>query len=165
MVKSNTPESPLEATAGVAGPRASDAFELLANETRLAILLALWEAYEPFGTGGGLTFSELRDRVGMRDSGQFNYHLGKLEGEFVQSTDGGYKLRPAGEKITRAVIGGLDSKRRSWTEPNSGFAAPDVTPLQKSSIETAASSSSVASVRVISGKPTNYRRGHCTPGV
>jgi hypothetical protein len=106
MADSNSSGSPLEAIAGAAGPGTADAFELLANETRLAILLALWEAYEPFSRSSGLTFSQLRDRVGVRDSGQFNYHLGKLEGAFVESTVDGYKLRPAGEKVTRAVIGG-----------------------------------------------------------
>lgn len=124
MGKTNTPESPLEATAGVAGQRASDAFELLANETRLAILLALWDAYEPFEESSGLTFSELRDRVGMRDSGQFNYHLGKLEGVFVTSTESGYKLRPAGEKLTRAVIGGAGLETPSLEPTELGMPCP-----------------------------------------
>ena len=99
-------DSPLDAIAGAAAPHAAESFELLANDTRLAILLALWDAYEPFSRGGALSFSELRDIVGVRDSGQFNYHLGKLEGRFVESTEDGYRLRPAGEKVTRAVIGG-----------------------------------------------------------
>ena len=108
MADTDSPDSPLEAIAGAAGPSAAEAFELLANETRLAILLALWEAYEPFTPGAGLTFSELRERVGVRDSGQFNYHLGKLEGHFVDATEDGYKLQPAGEKVTRAVIGSAE---------------------------------------------------------
>lgn len=108
MADSDASDSPLDAIAGAAGPSAAEAFELLANETRLAILLVLWEAYKPFTPSGGLTFSELRDRVGVRDSGQFNYHLGKLEGHFVDSTDEGYQLRPAGEKVTRAVIGSAE---------------------------------------------------------
>lgn len=106
MDNSNTVDSPLKAAAGAAGPHAVDSFELLANETRLAILLALWEAYEPFAGGSSIPFSELYNRVGMSDSGNFNYHLGKLEGQFVRSTDEGYKLRPQGDKITRAVIAG-----------------------------------------------------------
>lgn len=106
MDDADSTESPLEAAAGAAGPHAEEAFELLANETRLAILLALWDAHQPLGRGSGVPFSELRERVGALDSGQFNYHLGKLEGHFVKSTDEGYKLRPAGDKITRAVIAG-----------------------------------------------------------
>lgn len=99
-------DSPLAAAAGAAGPHAVDAFELLANETRLAILLALWEATEPFGDSG-VPFSDLYDRVGYDDTGNFNYHLGKLEGQFVRSTDEGYKLRTQGDKITRAIIAGV----------------------------------------------------------
>jgi len=47
MANSNPTESPLEAAADFTGSHAVDAFKLLGNETRLAILLALWEAYDP----------------------------------------------------------------------------------------------------------------------
>lgn len=111
MADANSSESPLEAAADIAGARATEAFSLLGNETRLAILLALWEAFDPFaeGTwdpteGNTVTFSDLRERVGLRDSGQFNYHLGKLEGQFVEQTPNGYRLLPAGTKIVQAVI-------------------------------------------------------------
>ncbi|PSP31418.1 hypothetical protein BRC64_10080 [Halobacteriales archaeon QH_10_67_22] len=97
--------SPLEVAAGAADPKTLETFELLADETRLAILLALWDEYEPFVRNSGVPFSELRERVGNPDSGKFNYHLGKLTGEVVRATDDGYKLRPGGEKIVRAVIG------------------------------------------------------------
>ncbi len=106
MTDPNSSGELLEAITGADGPYASDAFDLLANETRLAILLALWDAYEPVSRSNGLTFSELRERVGSPDSGQFNYHLDKLVGQFVESTDDGYKLRPAGEKVIRAIISG-----------------------------------------------------------
>jgi len=83
----------------------AEAFSVVASETRLAILEALWEADErPVG------FSELRREVGMRDSAQFNYHLGKLRDHFVVKVDGedddGYDLRHAGKKVVRAVIAG-----------------------------------------------------------
>lgn len=118
MADETPADSPLEAAAGVAGPRAVEAFSILGSETRLSILLALWDALEPFSKGGDLSFSELRERVGMTDSGQFNYHLKKLEGDFIKSTDEGYKLRPAGEKVVRVVIGG------------SGLEPPDLEPTQ-----------------------------------
>lgn len=124
MGKRDTAESPLEAIAGVAGREAAEAFELLANDTRLAILLALWDAYEPFEGGSGLTFSELRDRVGMRDSGQFNYHLGKLEGRFVKSSDEGYHLRLEGFKITRAIIAGIAVQGRTLEPTELGIPCP-----------------------------------------
>lgn len=56
-----------------------DAFQLLANETRIEILLALWT--RPTWEA---TFTELKNAVGMRDSGQFQYHLNKLAGTFIQ---------------------------------------------------------------------------------
>ncbi|NIQ59492.1 MAG: helix-turn-helix transcriptional regulator, partial [Gemmatimonadetes bacterium] len=101
--------SPLEAAAGAAGPETTKAFELLTDETRLAILLALWESHDPLGDEG-VSFSELKEQVGIRDSGQFNYHLGKLKGQFVEERDGGYTLGPVGNKIVRAIIGGVGLK-------------------------------------------------------
>lgn len=99
-------QSPFEAGAGGASHHATEAFELLGNETRLAILLALWEAYVPHAEGNGVPFSDLRDRVGIRDSGQFNYHLGKLEGRFIEKTDNGYELRRSGRKLVQSIISG-----------------------------------------------------------
>ncbi|MCU4719550.1 winged helix-turn-helix domain-containing protein [Halapricum hydrolyticum] len=81
-------------------PDVEDAFSLLADETRLSILRELYARDEP------LTFSELRERVGMRDSGQFNYHLGKLKGQFVEQTDGGYELTMSGFRVLGAVFAG-----------------------------------------------------------
>lgn len=106
MVDANATDSPLEAAAGTAGPHATDAFELLSDETRLAILLALWEAYEPGLTENPVSFSDLYDRVGLGDSGNFTYHLDRLTGHFVAETDEGYTLRDTGLTIVRAVIAG-----------------------------------------------------------
>ncbi|MFB6301174.1 MAG: ArsR/SmtB family transcription factor [Halobacteriales archaeon] len=83
---------------GVLAP--DDAFSALGNETRMEILQALGEAGEP------LTFSELRERVGMRDSGQFNYHLDQVRGHFVRSTEEGYDLQQAGRRVIEAVLSG-----------------------------------------------------------
>lgn len=86
--------------------RVSTAFKDLANETRLTILLALWEAYEPLADDNALPFSTLREHVGTRDSGQFNYHLSKLTGHFVRQTDDGYELTDAALRLIRGVIAG-----------------------------------------------------------
>jgi hypothetical protein len=102
----NATDSPLESAVGAAGPGAVDAFERVGDETRLAILLALWEAYEPFADDNTLSFSELLDRVGYETSGNFSYHLQKLEGHFVESTADGYRLKQAGHRLVRAVIAG-----------------------------------------------------------
>jgi hypothetical protein len=98
--------SPLETVAGTDTERATDAFATLSNETRLAILLALWDAHDSIHPEEGVSFSALRDRVGVRDSGQFNYHLEQLVGGFVRKVDDGYILRRAGQKLVRTVIAG-----------------------------------------------------------
>lgn len=77
-----------------------DAFALLGNETRVQILEALAGAEAP------LAFSALHDRVDMRDSGQFSYHLDKLLGHFVEAADDGYELRRAGERVVEAILSG-----------------------------------------------------------
>ncbi|QOS12611.1 HTH domain protein [Haloferax gibbonsii] len=80
---------------------AEDAFSLLADETRLAIVRALAASpREP------LSFSELRDRVGVADSGRFNYHLGKLTGRFVKKSEEGYEIRLAGWAVVGAILAG-----------------------------------------------------------
>lgn len=106
MTSSDSAESPLEAAAGAADPHVTDAFELLSNDTRLAILLALWEVYDPRAEDNAVPFSELYDRIEMSDSGNFTYHLDKLVGHYVAKTDGSYELRNAGHKIVQAVIAG-----------------------------------------------------------
>lgn len=77
-----------------------DAFAVLGNGTRMEIMQALGEADAP------LSFSELRERVGMDDSGQFNYHLERVVGHFVRKTEDGYALRQAGRRIVEAVLSG-----------------------------------------------------------
>lgn len=83
------------------GPLSPDeAFALLGNETRMGILQTLAEAEAP------VSFSELRDRIGVADSGRFNYHLGKLEAHFIAKTEAGYRLRQPGRWIVGAVLSG-----------------------------------------------------------
>jgi hypothetical protein len=75
----------------------ADALSALGDETRLAILRALAEA------DGALSFSELRRRVGVRDTGRFNYHLAKLREHFVRESEAGYELGPAGTRVIAAA--------------------------------------------------------------
>ncbi|KAB1197217.1 MULTISPECIES: helix-turn-helix transcriptional regulator [Haloferax] len=76
-------------------------FATLGNETRLRIVRSLWGV-----PGGEATFSELQAAVGMRDSGQFNYHLNKLVGRFVQKDDNRYRLSSAGVLVLGAILSG-----------------------------------------------------------
>ena len=106
MTGSDAPGSPIETAVGAGGSTVAAAFTLLSDETRLAILLALWDAYDPYEDGTGLRFSELRDRVGVGDSGQFNYHLEQLAGHFVHADGEGYEITEAGLTFVRSVIAG-----------------------------------------------------------
>ncbi|ELZ32438.1 hypothetical protein C474_06432 [Halogeometricum pallidum JCM 14848] len=73
----------------------------LASETRLRILLVLWDAQDR-----PLRFGELRKRVGVADPGQFRYHLRKLEDQFVRNTAEGYDITNAGVNVVWAVRSG-----------------------------------------------------------
>lgn len=92
-----------------------DAFELVGDETRAEILRVLSEAREG-GLPPTLSFAELRDRLTVdTGSSQFNYHLDRLTGTFVEDRsqgsaqlvdafvegDDGYALRPTGTLLTR----------------------------------------------------------------
>ncbi|PSQ60035.1 ArsR family transcriptional regulator [Halobacteriales archaeon SW_7_71_33] len=78
----------------------ADAFSIIGNETRLSVLEALWRLETP------ARFSDVRAEVGMRDSAQFNYHLGELTDQFVRKTDDGYELRTAGVRVVQSVLAG-----------------------------------------------------------
>lgn len=76
------------------------AFEVLGNETRLAILDVLWGP----GPSEPMSFAAIRKAVGMRDGSQFNYQLRKLvEGGFVGKVDGLYAIRQAGTRVICTV--------------------------------------------------------------
>lgn len=67
-----------------------DTFAMLANEDRLAILTAVVRAD---GCGEApLSFSTLRSRVDVRDSGRFSYHLQELTGHLITRSADGYSL-------------------------------------------------------------------------
>lgn len=87
------------------GVRSSDAFDMLANETRVRILQELGRER---GGGGAdpRTYSELMDAVSVRDSGRFNYHLTKLCDHFVDRTEEGYLLSYEGVLVYRSIISG-----------------------------------------------------------
>lgn len=106
MVGSNGAESPLDRVAVTVGEPTIEGLGILGDQTRLAILLALWEAYEPFAEDNAVSFSNLRERVGVRDSGQFNYHLDELVGPFVEQAEDGYTLTTQGQMILRTILAG-----------------------------------------------------------
>jgi ribosomal protein S27AE len=76
-------------------------FALLGDDIRVGIVQALGETPDQ-----PVAFAELRTRVGVEDSGQFNYHLKKLRGALVRRTDDGYELTYAGRQIVGAIHAG-----------------------------------------------------------
>jgi len=96
----------------------ADVFAPVAEETRIEILRAFADeqrrlAKELDGEISAqsliptFTFSELRDRVGIDDSGRFNYHLDKLLGEYVTTYEEGlYAPTWAGVEVVGAVLAG-----------------------------------------------------------
>jgi hypothetical protein len=77
-----------------------ETFGRIANGSRLAILQALWNADEP------LAYTAIKERIGMRDSGKFNYHLRELRPGFVRQTETGYELTHAGRRVIGAAVSG-----------------------------------------------------------
>jgi hypothetical protein len=84
----------------------SEAFAALGDAVRVEILEALVAARREAPTDPGLSFSELRERVGVADSGRFNYHLSKLRGRFVEGEDGEYRLTYTGREVAGAILAG-----------------------------------------------------------
>ena len=101
-------ESPLESAVGAVDPETVEAFKLVGNEIRLAILLVLWKAYDrPDATDNAVSFTRLFEQFDYGDRGNFRYHLRQLEGEYVRRTsDDGYELRHTGLKLVQTVVGG-----------------------------------------------------------
>lgn len=91
-----------------------DPFELVANEVRAEIVRTLGRfAYEE-GSRATLAFSDLRSRSDVDVvSSQFNYHLQRLVGQFVEKTDDGYRLRPEGKTLYRTIRAGTFGDRET----------------------------------------------------
>ncbi|MFB6139637.1 MAG: winged helix-turn-helix domain-containing protein [Halosimplex sp.] len=102
---------------GPADTEPEDAFALIGDETRAGILRALGE--DPHE---GVSFSELRERVDPEiDSGQFNYHLSKLVGQFVDRGEEGYTMRAEGLALYRLIRAGSVNRRASLDPFDAGF--------------------------------------------
>jgi hypothetical protein len=92
-----------------------EVFSLLGNETRVAILDAMWGLWSPESdpyNREALSLSDIRAAVAARDSGNFNHHLSQLCDNFVARTEEGYQLTNAGVHVIRAILAG------SLTDPS-----------------------------------------------
>lgn len=86
----------------------AEAFALLGNDARMAILQAMVcgeRVCDP------IQFSDLYRKVDIEDSSKFNYHLGKLNEHFIKQTDEGYLFRYSGQKVVQAVFAGIFNAR------------------------------------------------------
>ena len=94
----------------------SEAFSLVASETRFAVLEGLWDLTS--GTGeSSASFADLREASGVRDSGQFNYHLDQLTPQFVRKVDDEYQLTTAGRRVVGAAFSGGFTDLETAIEP------------------------------------------------
>ena len=75
-------------------------FKALGNEVRIEILRTLSRASRP------LPFTTLQEEVGIEDSGNFNYHVDRLTGHFIDRTDRGYVLCYPGRAVIETVRAG-----------------------------------------------------------
>ena len=91
MTSSSTPQETLSP---------EEAFAVLGDETRIEILQVLGKSDTT------MSFTALRNAVGLHQGGQFNYHLDKLVGHFVKKSDGGYALCQPGRRVVEAVLSG-----------------------------------------------------------
>lgn len=83
-----------------------DTYAALTDETRVRILFALAEQYDEAWSSGWLSFSELRERVGVEDTSRFSYHLDELQDKFVRKVDGRYRPRVAALEIVSVIRSG-----------------------------------------------------------
>ncbi|MFB6118056.1 ArsR family transcriptional regulator [Halosegnis sp.] len=88
------------------------ALAALTHEIRVDVLRALAEADEP------LSYTRLRERVGVRDSGRFNYHLTQLCDHYVRETAAGYTLNHRGSRLV--VVAG-DGPQVERTDESAGL--------------------------------------------
>lgn len=82
-------------------------FDVLSDETRLGIVRALADRLRETPEDPTVGFAHLRRQVGVSDSGNFNYHLERLDGRFVRKTADGYRIAPAGIMVVAALITGV----------------------------------------------------------
>jgi len=109
--------APDDADADGDGAEPADAFALIGNETRASILRALGERPHE-----GVSFSDLREQVDPEiDSGQFNYHLSQLTGQFVDHDEDGYTLRSEGLALYRSIRAGTFNRRATAEPFDAGF--------------------------------------------
>lgn len=86
---------------------AVEAFEIIGNEIRATILYTLGSMRDDTEPPPVVSFSDLRAAIDDDiNSSKFNYHLKRLVGRYVERTDDGYRMRPAGMFLYRTIRAG-----------------------------------------------------------
>lgn len=102
----------LEEVEGLETVTLEEAIAILGEQTRMEIIVELGAAWdERRHQQRYLGFSELMDRVGITDSGRFNYHLEKLVDTFVTKDDEGYRLLYPGRRLYQIMVSGTLTER------------------------------------------------------
>lgn len=88
-------------------------FDVASNSTRVEILRVLVSAYSDTPNDPWLEYTELRKAVGIRDNGNFNYHLDRLDALVVKGSSG-YRISRIGMEIVSAVSSGVFDGEWTW---------------------------------------------------
>lgn len=102
---------------------AATAFESLSDPVRVAILREL----SRHSTATAMTqvpFAELRRAVGVDDPGRFNYHLDRLQDQFVTKLDDGYIATYAGLEAIGTIAAGTYTDRPPARSTESDIPCP-----------------------------------------
>lgn len=111
---------PTDARAAEASPSPAVLFDLLSDETRLAIVRTLYRCGRDHPDEPGLSFSALGDRLEVDDSGRFNYHLRRLRGPLVEKRGDRYALTPLGYRLGAFVVAESSADRAVESTASSG---------------------------------------------
>lgn len=97
-------------------PPVDELFGLLGNKTRANILRVFGERYIRQNQAPIYSFSELRSSIDDEvDPSQLHYHLQQLVGQYLEETDGGYRLRSKGATVFVALRSGLLGKHEGYS--------------------------------------------------
>lgn len=90
-----------------------EAFAAVDDPIRAGILRALAERRRDHPEDPGMAFTELRERVGVRDPGRFDRHLERVEGTFLAHEGDRYYLNYAGRELVGALFAGAHPDREA----------------------------------------------------
>lgn len=103
-----------------------DAFQLLADETRLDIIEYLRHARTC-----PVSYADIKNEIGIHDSGRLNYHLDKLTGTFISKSEEGYTLSFGATALYQTIL----STRPIANHPSPTFDAEESCPECGSTFE------------------------------